>query len=118
MGIELPLSLLLPPGVGCESGVGPGTDPGVGPGKGPAKGPGTIGEEPDGWLLFGMLSLGIDIPFGIDPLGIDPASGSCGADPGKFDVPGIDGPGVDGEDPPVAVNSETIFSLRVALSSV
>lgn len=75
-------------------------------------GPGITGEGLDGRLLFG----------------IGESEGSNGAGTGDPGVPGIDCVEADcvkaeltfggGVDSPVAVNSDTIFSLRVALSSV
>ena len=73
---------------------------------------GGIGPDIIGEGLYGWMSLGIG-----------GAEDSSGTGPGDPDAPGIDGtgvdcPGVDGADPPVAVNSDSIFSLRVVLSSV
>ncbi len=65
-------------------------------------------------LMFGMLSPGIGVDGGNN------GAGTCESIAGVWEpiVPGTAGPGVVGPDPPVAVNSETMFNLRVALSSV
>ncbi len=92
-------------------------------------GPGVISGGLDGWLLPGSLLLGISLLPGIllpgilFPgslfLGVSASEGNNGAGTDDPDAVGIDDPGFgDADPPPVAVNSDSIFSVRVALSSV